>query len=373
MRKRKRSNRNSKVISALYDLTGLGLIVGGLVMLVTAGYLAYGIQSGVIQKFGTMPGADRLRVINNIAFTCRIFGTASLITVISAVIRYYVEETLGYALSLGGALLYFVPPIALAGLATPNIRASSIAVGMLSSQAQATGLLMLAPGLMLVLRDLLGRLIRILTRPRIATGLVWGKEDRQNISPIRRAYGRCWDLPHCREFIRKICPAYTAGHSCWRVKQGCYCDEKTIVRAMEIRGAGADVVKNAQFSHGFSSGRQNLSGAQKRQRCRNCAIYSEHQRQKYRVISPLVFPTVAIAIWLVSPNIQSLIQSVVLFTDRFMKLASYTPQASMGPSAWTYYTSGAGTIQWLFIVWLSIMAIGYTLQLMEYFIFKVQI
>jgi hypothetical protein len=238
--------------------------------------------------------------------------------------------------------------------------------------ARDTGLMMLAPGLMLVLRDLLGRLIRLITRPRIASGLVWGKEDRHDLSVLRRVYGHCWDLPHCREFIRKICPAYLAGHSCWRVKQGCYCDEKTIIRAMELRGGGTEMVKNAQFSHGFSGGRRSLSPAQKRARCRNCAIFSEHQRQKYRVVSPLVFPTVAIAIWLISPNVQSLIQNVVQFTDRFMKIASFMPQASMGPSAWTYAT-GTGTIQWLFIAWLSIMAIGYTLQLMEYFIFKVQI
>jgi hypothetical protein len=373
MRKRRRPNYSSKVISALYDLAGLGTIIGGLVMLITAAYLIYGFHSGGIQNLGAMPVADRHRVITNIAFACRIFSTASLITVVCAITRYYVEESLGYVLSLGGALLYFVPPFVLSGFVVRDVRATSIAVSLMSSQAQATGLTMLAPGLMLVLRDLLARLVRILRRPRIASGLVWGKEDRHDLSPIRRAYGHCWDLPHCREFIRKICPAYEAGHSCWRLKQGCYCDERTIVKAMELRGAGKDLVKNAQFSHGFTSGRQLLSGAQKRERCRNCSIYSEHQRQKYKVVSPLVFPTVAIAIWLVSPSIQSLIQSVVQFTDRLMKVASFMPQSSMGPSAWTYYTSGTGTIQWLFIAWLSIMAIGYTLQIMEYFIFKVQI
>lgn len=368
MRKHRRPNRSSKLISALYDLTGLGLIVGAVVMLLSAGYVVYGLQSGGIAKLATMPAADRARVLVNVAFTCRMFATASLVVVISLVIRYFVEETLGYLLSLAGALLYFIPPYALSGFGKSNHAAIGIAL-----VSQNTGLVMLAPGLMLVLRDLLMRLVRILTRPRLASGLVWGKEDRNDLSVIRKSYGHCWDLPHCREFIRKICPAYTSGHSCWRGKQGCYCDEKTIMRAMEMRGGGLEMAKNAQFSHGFSGGRKSLSPAQKRERCRNCAIYSEHQRQKYKLVSPLVFPAVFFAVWLISPNVESLIQTVVQFTDRLMKLASFAPQASMGPSAWTYYASGTGTIQWLFIVWLSIMAIGYMLQLMEYFIFKVQI
>ncbi|MDO8585799.1 MAG: hypothetical protein Q7T82_02055 [Armatimonadota bacterium] len=371
MRKRKKASFSTKAASAVFDLSGLGLVLGGLVLLAAGVYLAYGFKSGGIQQLAELPAIDRGRVIQNLALVCRAATTAGLIVVVCAIIRYYVEETLGYALSIAGALLYFAPPLLLGSLMS-STKPTSLAVGIVGSRLQTLGMTALAPGLALLLRDLIGRLVRLLTRPRLAAGMVWGREARESVSPLRRIYGRCWEMPHCRAFIRSICPAYNVRKSCWRVKCGCYCDERTIIRAIEAQSGGATPENKRAYSQ-LLVRQPALTGAEKRERCRNCSIYSEHQRQKYRILSPLIFPGVALAILLTLPRIHIGLKHAVAFTDRFMRSMSFTPQGGIGPSEWSYYVSATGTIQWLFIAWLSIMAISYALRLIEYCVFKIQI
>ena len=371
MRKRQKSGLSNKAAMAAYDLAGLGLVIGGIVMAIATAYIAFGFKSGGIEDLARLPASDRHRVIQNIAFACRALTTTGLIVVVCAIIRYYVEESLGYVLSIFGALLYFVPPFLFASMLSTG-GGTGLAVSIIGSQLQTLGMTALAPGLALVLRDLIGRLARLATRPRLPAGLVWGKEDRKNVSVLRGVYGHCWDLPHCRGFIKKICPANLAGKSCWRIKCGCYCDERTIIRAMEAQAPGASSDNKRAYSQLLVK-QPALTSTAKRERCRNCSIYAEHQRQKYRILSPLVFPAVAVAIWILAPRIHSGLARVVAFTDHLMRSISFAPQTMAGASEWTRYVAGTGTIQWLFIAWLSIMAISYILRLIEYCVFKVQI
>jgi hypothetical protein len=256
------------------------------------------------------------------------------------------------------------------GFLTGGSKPVGAAVSIVAAQLQTTGLLLFAPGIVLVVRDLIVRLIGSLTNPRTAGKAIWGQEEPKSLSIVQRIYGNCWDLPHCREFIRRGCPAHQSGASCWRIKQGCYCDENMILKAMSARGAELDMAKNARVTNGVAA-RLSLSGSEKRARCRSCGIYAEHQRQKYRLISPLVFPSVAIAIWVLSPTIQTMLGQAITVTDKFMKLVSFAPQVSQ--PTWACQVSGSGAVEWMFIAWLGIMAVSYLLQLVEYFIFKVQI
>jgi hypothetical protein len=314
---------------------------------------------------------DRERILNNLALACQLLAVTSPIVIACSIIRYYSEEILGYLLSLIGALLYFGAPIPLAQYMSSTSPEAQQAVANIIAGLRTAGFLAFVPGVMLVVIDLIRRIVHSMTKPRVAAGaVVWGKEENKSLSVKQRIYGNCWELPHCREFVRRLCPAYLAKTSCWRLKSGCYCDERTILKAMQSKGN--ELVKNAQFSHGVAASRA-VSPAQKRARCRRCAIYLEHQRQKYRIISPLVFPAVVIGLWVISPNIQGWLQTAIQYTDHFMRFVSFNPQNLSGPGGWANQLTGSAAIQWMFIVWLGIMAISYTLQLVEYFIFKVQI
>lgn len=371
MRKVRRGGFSAKAAEAIYSLTGAGMVLGIVAVLLFGGYVVHGFQSGGIAKLAEMSEADRQRILVNLRFACGAMGTSCLVVVISAVIRYYVEETLGYALSLIGALFFFAPPFVLSAPSN-NSAYSNVAISIVGSQLQTIGLTTLAPGLLLLFRDIVSRIIRTLTQPRKATNMVWGRGEQRGISPWRKAYGRCWELPHCRQFIRNLCNAYGSGKSCWRIKSGCYCDERTILRAMQAKGEGLDAEKHPIVSSALYK-QPALTPAEKRARCRNCAIYSHHQLQKYRVVSPLAFPAVALLVWIFTPNLYAMIQHLVNFTDKIMKYVAFAPEGVGGASDWTQYVSGAGAVNWLFIAWLSIMTISCTLHLIEYFVFKVQV
>ncbi|MDO8684823.1 MAG: hypothetical protein Q7N50_15275 [Armatimonadota bacterium] len=372
MRMRKGASWSTKVVSAISELAMFGLKLGGLALVIVVGYIIYACQAG-LETIGQAPAADYQRMMGNLAFACRAAGVMAIIVAVCAIILYHMEEVLGYILALLGALMYFATPFLFTPFAAGADARANAAVALILTQIRATGFMLFIPGLALVVRDLIRRIVNSISRPRISpSAAVWGQEQQTDLAVWKRIYGNCWDLPHCREFVRKFCPAYQAKSPCWRQKSGCYCDERTIVKAMQARNADSDVAKNAQFSHGIG-GTRALTAAQKRARCRSCAIYAEHQRQKYRIISPLVFPAVALSIWVLSPSIQQWLQKAVQFTDHLMKYVSFVPQEFARSSGWTYQVSESATIGWLFIAWLSIMAVSYLLQLVEYFIFKVQI
>ena len=65
----------------------------------------------------------------------------------------------------------------------------------------------------------------------------------QQAEPAQRRVAReatmfspCWKLPYCREVIRKQCPAFLAGKTCWKFGRGCYCDEGKQQKEDDVHG-----------------------------------------------------------------------------------------------------------------------------------------
>ena len=105
------------------------------------------------------------------------------------------------------------------------------------------------------------------------------EKDRRNVF-----LGKCWQLPYCRKFVRERCPIYHARRTCWRERVGCMCEEEVIRKAMENKPISKDQVldgSNIPRNH-------KLNEKQKAERCRNCIIYNEHQRHKYKALVPAV-------------------------------------------------------------------------------------
>jgi hypothetical protein len=98
-------------------------------------------------------------------------------------------------------------------------------------------------------------------------------------------FSPCWQLPFCREVIRKQCPAYLAKTRCWKFGRGCYCDEEMISRI--IRGESIDMIK--------APTRMSRQG---KPPCGRCYIFLEHQTLKYKMISPLAIPATLIIMFL---------------------------------------------------------------------------
>jgi len=373
MARSKQARFSSKLAAALDELSALGLKLGGVMLVIIAGYIIYALQSGTLDKMAEMSVHQRWQAVELIRSACRALGAAGLVVTLCVFVRYYREEFLGYALSLAGALLYFGLPYMLASHGGDLVAEAKKAAGVIIQTLRTTGLVLFVPGSALIARDVALRLFRSLTERKISRGaIVWGREERANLGLTRKLYGSCWDMPYCREYVRSVCRAYVKRKPCWRLKAGCYCDEGVIQRAIKARGVGDEFVKAARFTHD-SAGHRGLSAAEKRARCRRCAIYAEHQQQKYKIASTLVVPAVVVAIWRLMPDIQIWLQRAVAFADRFMKIATIQPPQSAGGGDWAGGTSGFGTVEWMFIAWLGIMLVSYALQLVEYLIFKVQV
>lgn len=369
---RKHRRRGMAALSAVVqDAAVLGFKVGIVVAVLAIAYIVYGFKSGVLQQLAMTSQVERNRLIGNIAFACTVLGATSLVLTLCAIARYYAEESLGYILSVLGLVITYGTPFAFGAYVSTKTPDVQRAVGDILWNMRCWGVGIFIPGGVLILRDLFQRVMRGLQGARGSRKQMWGTEVR-DLSLKQRLYGSCWDLPHCREFVRRMCPAFEKHKSCWKMKAGCYCDERTILRALEMRGGGLDVAKNAQYSHGIAPKRA-MSSAEKRERCRNCSIYAEHQRQKYRVVTPMIVPGVTAIIWAMTPQLRVWLQEFVQWSDKFMKFASFTPKVEDLPSAWAQYANGSATLEWVFIAWLGIMAISYALQMVEYLIFKVQV
>jgi len=226
----------------------------------------------------------------------------------------------------------------------------------------------LLPGLFLVLRDAILRIWTGISVRRVLERR-WGDEDERKKHVKPKFYGSCWDMIFCRDFVRRVCPAYAARKPCRRIKIGCYCDEKTILRAMTSAGADNEHAQGIINSLGLNRhSTTRLSNKLKRERCRRCGIYAEHQRQKYRLLSPMVFPAIGVLLYVFYEQISMWVGIALQKTDRFMSFLTYGSQASR------YALSDQGQLlTTLAIVWLTIIVISYALRALEYLVFELQV
>jgi hypothetical protein len=136
---------------------------------------------------------------------------------------------------------------------------------------------------------------------------------QRRIAKNSNAFSPCWQLPFCREVIRKQCPAYLARKTCWKFGRGCYCDEEMISRI--IRGESLNMIK--------APTRMSRKG---KPPCGRCYIYLEHQSHKFRLFSPLAVPGTVIAVYLLWPIYTNAFTGFSHYLDKFWNLLSFNPQ-----------------------------------------------
>ena len=359
----------SRLIGFADQISGLGLKVGIPVVIAAAGYLLYAMLGNSIRDMAGLPADQRERLADGLGLVMMALRAGAVVLVLSILLRVFNEEATGQALSLFGAVLYFGSPalFASAGSGTNLDPKSMRALAQAIETFRYMGGVALLPGLVLVLRD---AILRIWTGVSVRRVLErrWGdEEERRKAHRKPRYYGSCWDMPFCREFVQKVCPAWQVKKPCWRLKIGCYCDEKTILTAMTAFGSDNVHVKGIMESLGISKTRDSLLNArQRRARCRRCGIYAEHQRQKYRLFSPLVFPFVGLAFWAFYGQLSPYVRVMLEKTDRFMQVL--TLRTNVGSS-----TDEITALTTLAMIWLGIIVISYALRALEYLIFEAQV
>lgn len=355
--------------SALNEqITGLGLKIGAPIIALTVIYLCVILFGKNIRDMGHMSAADRAYMLNGVKIAGIALRWSSAVVVASLIFRFFLEEVIGLSLTVGGLLIFFGIPAMFQGGEALKSRDAQMVAAQALSHICAAGLIVLIPGLSMVLRDGILRIWRGISDKRVVEhrrDFLAGRGKRGSYKLINN----CWDMSHCRDFVRNVCPAYLKRKNCWRMKSGCYCDETTILKSMAGEATDNEHYRGFMEALTANSSSAKLKGnaKAKRARCRRCVIYTDHQREKYRIAAPMVFPAVGLVFYLYNKEIGSVVKAGVTSADRFF--------AFIAKGTGTPYNAavGAGAVTTIAMVWLAILAICYGLRAVEYLIFDLQV
>lgn len=245
-------------------------------MVVVALCIAYLLYAVFVLGIGTASGND-LQTADTIGKIALGLRFALIALALSLIVLMFDVTALGPSMALLGFALYFGAPLLLKPLG------DSLATRALVLQLIPAGKVLLIVGMLKYALNVGAWLATLPQRMRSSASV--GVPDLAEPAQQRAAknatmFSPCWQLPFCREVIRKQCPAYLARTRCWKFGRGCYCDEEMISRI--IRGENTDQVK--------APTRMSRQG---KPPCGRCYIFLEHQSLKYKSLAWLAIPATA--------------------------------------------------------------------------------
>lgn len=350
--------------------------VSGVAFLVAAAYLVYGLLTAFPDQAGAPSLPLQAETAAKFALGLRLLVWSGAILAISLAVRYHEESSAGYAMAIAGALAFWGMAFAV-GMAVPA--GYTGVAGAFGSAGQRIGACFLVPGALLVLLDLYRRAQEGLSGRKSTTVAVPKDDDW-----VPKGTGfpmRCWQTSFCRPYVRSVCPRYVERAPCWRRKEGCFCEERIVFRAKELKESGSTFYSRMSNSlSGAGQAKRVLTPFEKRERCRRCPIYAEHQRLKYRLIMPLAFPAAIGILWVGAEWIRDVLLSSVGWIDRLVMGLSFRSgtagatevQPSMVPQAFQDLVSN-NVVYWGFVAFLFVILLTWLLRFVEWLTLKVQV
>ena len=244
---------------------------GGLAAIVGIGFLLY-----TYTQAGNTANAAQINQNIEMFRQAAFFGL--LAVSIGAGWLMWGEETVGPILLVVGLAIIFNPsylPSALGAQGSPQATKALEALAAAGYPPAIVGFLLICGHLFIVIRT------RAVQGAR-ADQMKYGKGVKEESDVRNVILGKCWQLPYCRKFVRERCPIYHSKRTCWKERVGCMCEESVIRNAMEGKVIPADVVAASKFI----PQNHKLTAQQKFERCKQCVIYNEHQKHKYKLALP---------------------------------------------------------------------------------------
>ncbi len=384
----------------ILDFAEKTFLVAGIIAGLVVVYLLYGLFSGSLADVASRSHAEKVQALQTLGTVSNILNISLIATLISATLLYYEEASAAVVMLLSSAFLaygveYFAGVLGLGG---KNFNPQGVAFKALH-ELHLAAIMAAVPGALIMLRSLAVRLFA--SRAEDIANSAYGKNAQAQDDQPRALLGvaaKCWQLPYCREGVRKTCPIYHARTKCWKQRVGCMCEENIIRLAQApaksdapatiemAKGMGfvaigdliskseAELRPNMTTKAGPRGVRiptnPHLSDAQKRERCRNCIIYNEHQRQKYRFFSPIVTLAVPALVYLNFDNLTQMLQQALRMMDQLFGRLTFNAEAS---SKLSQQVAGSGGIQVILIGCLTLVGMTWALRFLEYCTFKIKI
>jgi len=332
----------------------LGLVLG-------LGSVIFLIYTASVFNGGGGGNASEPQALSNIDLFHKLVIAGLMAAGVGSTFLFWGEELLGAIQVVLAALLYFAPLILTSAL---GIQAENRVVQASLGTIQSGGMIfgILAIGVLVV--DIANRMKMRVQQGAKADQLKYGKgikeeKDRQNVF-----LGKCWQLPFCRKFVRERCPIYHAKRTCWREQVGCMCEEQVIRDAME----GKVIPKDQVAAANYIPQNNKLTVQQKRDRCKQCVIYNEHQKHKYRAALPATILFFAVFYLIFRGILLGATEGIVRSMNGIVGRLTFTNPNSKGPESIV-----SQPFQELLLICVLIILLAYALKLLEYLIFKLKI
>ena len=375
-------------------------------------YVLWGLFGGAVDAWVTADAANKARILDNIRGATLYLDISLGILLLTLSILYYDEESLGYALVAAAVFFYLSVPFlfdqVLAGTMQKWITDKNIAAMTVMGHFRLAGLMIALPGGILMIRDVMLRLFDGSRRNKEDfSSMQYGGSVHEEEPPkeaIIGVFAKCWQLAYCRDAIRRRCPIFHARTKCWKERVGCMCEENVIRHAMDaiinkeiITFDKKEETEEEGIAEGVTASEKTeemppppiitskiaprhvkipynptLPMHLKKERCRNCVIYNEHQRLKYQFLSPiLVLAVPGLAIWQFD-FIAGGLNKVLATLDNLMNRLSLDPNAHNGGIV-SSLTSTSIFAQYMVLGCLIIIATTMALRFLEYMVFKLKV
>ncbi|MCW5937296.1 MAG: hypothetical protein KIT11_08325 [Fimbriimonadaceae bacterium] len=310
-------------------------------------------------------GVALVQASHNIA----VFSKAALCGAFAAAIAFswlaWGEEVLGPLLIIVAAALYFSPAYLPMMLGQNTRQEGAQALEAIANVGLPVGIV----GLLVLTLDVA---TRIKTRSREgakADQIKYGKGLKEEKEINNIFLGKCWQLPYCRKFVRERCPIYHARRTCWKERVGCMCEESVIRNAMEGRVIPSDMVAAAKYIPVNNK----LLPEQKAERCRQCVIYNEHQKHKYKLLLPVTILLFVAAYIVFHDPMAEGVKSLIAGVDVVLRKATLDQSSVAGNTEQTGLGAAGTSFHEVILIAILWLMGTYAIRFIEYVIFKLKL
>ncbi len=393
-----------KIIDAAAKIFPLAAIA----VVLLYGYIFYGLFTGQLADSTGQSAQQGLHALQLIGQLSMWLNISLVVMLVTSLLLHYEEQPVGY-IYLGLAALFayglnFVMEFLFASESARLKQGPASAATL--KELHLTALFFAVAGILLVVRQMFVRVMEARSGSDL-TNVSYGKDAKTEDVPkaLIGAAAKCWQLPFCRENVRKGCPIYHARTKCWKQRMGCMCEENVIRLAAITSGRpeGTTPPLDAQTEPSKGQGfvpigdlitenerkktdilptkkgprgiriptNPHLTEAQKRMRCHNCVIYNEHQRQKYQLFSPLVTLLIPLLVWWKFDDLKNLLGTAINKIDGLFGALSFSGQSSA--TNLSREVTGSLPVTVILIVCLALVAMTWALRFLEYCMFKIKI
>lgn len=354
-----RFNADEALVALLDNGAKFALYGGLLALIVSVGFLV----STYSAFSGTQPPGSPEQAMSNIAMLQKLLLAGGVAAIVGTTYMFWGEETLGI-FQLGFSAALWFAPIYLPGMmgGPAGVAPSEVAATALQTIQQG-GTIMGLLAIAVLVADIATRARQRAKEGSKADQLKYGKGQKEERDIQNVFMGKCWQLPFCRKFVRERCPIYHARRTCWRERVGCMCEEEVIRNAMENKAIPKDMVAAARYI----PQNHKIPLEAKKERCRQCVIYNEHQKHKYKALLPvMVLAYIGLYALLRTPLLEGTKQ-LLSGVDRAFSSLTFQKEGAVAQKM------TSGTFHEVLLVCFLVVALAYSLKALEYAIFKLKV